>query len=173
MDAVINVGNKPEAIRRLNHYAERDRGHFDVRFRNVHLCKLNKIADRTLFRKNDLYVDASTLYELMLPVGGQGSHHYHGLRPSEIVESLNRLDRPDLICKSYLDRLVLGVHIKKPSERLLAMVIDPSASKKYDVLEKINKLITIVPKDNLHGLLRGKDRADILYLANPKMLGDG
>ena len=172
MDAVINVGNKPEAIRRLNHHAERDRGDFDVRFRNVHICLLNETVGRTIFRKNDLYVDASTLYELMLPVGGQGSHHYHGLRPSEIVESLNRLDRPDLICKSYLDRLVLGVHIKKPSERLLAMVIDPSASKKYDVLDKINKLITIVPKDNLHGLLRGKDRADIIYLANPKMLGE-
>ena len=171
MDNLINIVNKQKATRSLNSYAERDRGHFDVRFRNVHLCKLNKIADRTLFRKNDLYVDASTLYELMLPVGGQGSHHYHGLRPSEIVESLNHLDRPDLIYKSYLDRLVLAVHIKKPSERLLAMVIDPSASKRYDVLEKINKLITIVPKDNLHGLLRGKDRADILYLANSKMLG--
>ncbi len=169
----INVKDAKNAVKDMVEYAERDRGHFDVRFRNVHLCLLNETVGRTIFRKNDLYVDASTLYELMMPVGGRGSHHYHGLRPSEIVESLNRLDRPDLICKSYLDRLVLAVHIKKPSERLLAMVIDPSANKKYDVLEKINKLITIVPKDDLHGLLRGKDESDILYLAYPKMLGDG
>ena len=172
MDAVINVGNKPEAIRRLNHYAERDRGHFDVLFRNVHLCLLNETIGRTIFRKNDLYVDASTLYELMMPVWGQGSHHYHGLKPTQIIYALSNLKKANCIIRSGKGRILLGILLETWRDKYMVVIIDPEATIKTDFRTKVCKLITMYEYSAFSKHLENLPETDIIFRRVSKKKGD-
>ena len=66
-----------------------------VRIRNTNLCKINKLVGKTIFYKNDIFVDATTLYEIMQPVGGKGKkHNYHGLNPETILDALQNINVP-------------------------------------------------------------------------------
>ncbi len=168
----INVKNIEEAVKSLNHYAERDRGHFDVRFRNVHLCTLNETAERTIFRKNDLYVDASTLYELMMPIGGRGSHHYHGLKPTQIIQTLSNLKKADCIIHSEKERILLGVYLETGIDKCMVVIIDPEATVKTDFRTKVCKLITMYEYSAFSKHLENLPETDIIFRRVPKKKGD-
>ncbi len=163
----INVKNIEEAVKSLNHYAKKDRGHFDVRFRNVHLCLLNETIGRTIFRKNDLYVDASTLYELMQPIGRHRSHNSHGLDPLQIINCLNDLNKTVSIIRSHLDRLCVFTSYLEDKNSSMILVIDRCSNLPNNLTALVNKLITIYPKRKVREYLSRCKKEDILYLGLP------
>ncbi len=172
MDNLINIVNKQKATRSLNSYAERDHGHIDVRFRNVHLCLLNETIGRTIFRKNDLYADASTLYELMMPIGGRGSHHYHGLKPTQIIQTLSNLKKADCIIHSEKERILLGVYLETGIDKCMVVIIDPEATVKTDFQAKVCKLITMYEYSEFSKHLKNIPKEDIILLRYPIKKGD-
>ena len=167
MRRTINVKDTKNAVKDMVEYAERDRGHFDVKLTNVHLCALNELARRTIFRKNDLYVDASTLYELMQPIGRHRSHNSHGLDPLQIINCLNDLNKTVSIIRSHLDRLCVFTSYLEDKNSSMILVIDRCSNLPNNLTALVNKLITIYPKRKVREYLGRCKKEDILYLGLP------
>ncbi len=148
MKRIINIGNKKQAIKDLEQFKNKHYEAIDIEFTNVHLLKLNKLIGYNFFKKNSLYVHSSTLWEIMQPVGKTGKHHYHGLEPMEIIDSLEALVNCLLIYETNPNRyavLVLG----NEKYQNIAVVIELNAGLSNDRFANINKVVTIFPKDNL------------------------
>lgn len=58
------------------------------------MLEINKLIDKQLFYKNDLFINSETLWELTQPIGESGKHNYHELTPEDIVDSLNSITNP-------------------------------------------------------------------------------
>ena len=148
MNRVINIGNKKQACKDLAQFQNKHYDAADIEFRNVHLLKLNALIGYRFFSKNSLYVRSSTLWEIMQPVGKMGKHHYHGLKPDDIVDGLGSLLESFLIYETYPNRYAVLVSGNGTYQNL-AIVIELNAGLSNNRNANINKLVTIFPKDNL------------------------
>lgn len=148
MKRIINLGRKKQASRDLEQFKNKHYEAIDIEFTNVHLLKLNAIIGFKFFSKNSLYVRSSTLWEVMQPVGKKGKHHYHGLEPKEIVDSLASILDSFLIYETYPKRYAVLVSGNEKYQNI-AIVIELNAGLSNDRNANVNKLVTISPKDNL------------------------
>ena len=104
MKKTINIKNEDDAEKMLYRFKNKRYSPIDIHFTNTDLKKLNALVGINLFRKNDLYVNSDTLYDIMQPIGGKGKHNYHGLTPKEILDVLNNLISPFCIYENKTDR---------------------------------------------------------------------
>ena len=58
---VINLGTPLRAAEIIDVLGKKRLANADVRFQNVRLKRINELADRNIFLKNDLFMDATCL----------------------------------------------------------------------------------------------------------------
>lgn len=103
----------------------------------------------SLFKKNDLFVNSISLWELMQPIGSSGTHNYHNITPLEIVNVLNSLEIPFCIYKVKNGRHAIIPIFNKNSNSGWVVIIETNAGLINRPSANINKLITIYPISNL------------------------
>ena len=163
MNKIINIKNK-KAVDEIRRFKEKKFSMIDVKFENVHLREINKLLSFVLFEKNDLYVNSTTLWELMQPMGKTGSHNYHNLTPEDIHKALNLIVEPFCVFRVKNDRYaIIPVYISSFSEPLM-VVIEKEAELINNKNANINKIVTIYPKSKIDNFLSGIDSKDILYI---------
>ena len=143
----INITDQEETFDLLFKLKEKKCYDLEVRFKNVDLIKLNKLVKGKPFRKNDLYVNATTLFEIMQPLGSQGRHHYHDLKPEEIHNVLITLQNSKKVIPSIDDRYVVLTTVIASCGHPLIAIIDTHSPLMNDRNANINKLVTLYPKD--------------------------
>ena len=163
MQKTINIKKCDEAIETLKQFKEKRYEAINVRLSNTNLKKINPLVKSNLFYKNDLFVSSDTLWEIMQPVGGYGSHHHHGLTPKEIVDVLNSLTTPYCIYKTENNRYAIVSLIIGESGEPLMIIIEVGASLVEDPNANINKFVTMYPRSNLNKVIAHMDSSNILY----------
>ena len=162
MNKIVDVKNK-KAIKEIERFRLKKYQMTDIRFVNVHLKRLNKLLSYDLFSKNDLYINSSTLWELMQPVGDSGSHNYHGLSPRDIVDAINGIERPYCVLRVKYGRYaIIPVNIDGQNDPLM-IVIELGGELVNRLHANINKIVTIYPKDGIDRILSKAKPTDILY----------
>ena len=162
MNKIIDVKNK-KAIKEIERFRLKKYQMTDIRFVNVHLKRLNKLLSYDLFSKNDLYINSSTLWELMQPVGDSGSHNYHGLSSQDIVDAISGIEDPYCILRVKRERMAAVPVSTMDPKRQLMVVIEIGAELIGHLHAGINKVVTIYPKTNIQKILERTNPKDILY----------
>ena len=135
-----------------------------VRFKNTNLCLINELVGKTIFYKNDIFVDAITLYEIMQPVGGKGKkHNYHGLNPETILDGLRNINVPLCILNDGKSKYSIIIPTKDENGNQLLVVIE-TACQINGGDSNVNKLVTVFPKEKVFKYLRSFDIEDVVYL---------
>ena len=163
MNRIINIQNKKEAVQSLLQFKNKNYVLIDVRLENVHLKRINLLVENDLFSKNDIYVNSLTLKEIMNQDIGGGSHHYHGLTPEEIVDTLANITDPYCVIKTKFSRYaIMSTNVSHFGEQLM-VIIEVGSGLSNDPKANINKLITIYPKDDIDKAIENTDAKDVLY----------
>ncbi len=166
VNKTINIKSK-KALKQVEQFKKKNYTPVDIRLQNVNLKTLNKIIMFDLFDKNDLFINSTTLWELMQPIGDSGSHNYHGLLPEDILDALNSLETPNYILKVKQDRYaIIPVTISSYNEPLMVIVeIGGALIKNKNA--NINRVVTIYPKSDIEDMVNKMKTEDILF--NKKM----
>ncbi len=163
MNKIINIKNK-KAIVEIQKFKDKKYSLIDIKFENVHLKDINKYVLFDLFDKNDLYINSTTLWELMQPIGKSGSHNYHNLTPEDIYNALNSIIEPYCVFKVKNDRYaVIPVYVSSFDEPIL-IVIEKGAELINKQNANINKIVTMYPKSDIDNYLKGINEKDIIYI---------
>ena len=168
MKTIINVKEKESAIENVDVFRKKKYENKDIRFINVNLLEINKLLDKQIFYKNDLYINSETLWELMQDVGDGGKHNYHGLTAEDIVDALNSIADPYALFETKFSRYaIITITISHFREPLMA-IIEVGAGLYLDINVNINKIVTMYPKRNVDIMLNGLDKKDILFVKTNK-----
>ena len=143
----INLGDKKDSIEKLQAFKNEKMNPRFIRIINSRIKDLNKVIGRSVFRKDAVYINSLTLYEIMQPMGGKGKHNYHGLTPVEVYNALSRLKYSKNISISYLDRYVVITDVCVKDNVNLVIIITPQSNIPDENLENIVTIITIYPSD--------------------------
>ena len=147
---IINIKNKTEALMSLERFRLKEQSGVEIKLINVHLCEINALVGEKIFSKNDLYVTGETLYEIMQPIGdGHGRHHYHGLSPKLVLETLNNAKFPYGIYKAGNQRYVIVTISTNITGENVVLIVEIGASLKGVRDANINKLVSIYPRRNI------------------------
>ena len=123
MKTVINVKKREEAIKNVGVFRKKKYENKDIRFTNVNLLEINKLIDKQLFYKNDLFINSETLWELTQPIGESGKHNYHELTPEDIVDALNSITNPYALFETKLCRYaIITTTLSHFGEPLMAII---------------------------------------------------
>ena len=165
MNKIINIKTK-KSIDDIAEFKDNDFAPCDIRFTNIHLKELNKILKIELFSKNDLYVNSTTLHDLMQPKGKSDAHNYHNLKPEDIFNALNNLLEPECVLKVKKERYaVIPTYISSLNEPLM-VIIELHSGLIVNKKANVNKIVTIYPKSDLEEYLEKFDEKEILYKKN-------
>ena len=167
---VINLGTPLRAVEIIDVLGKKRLANADVRFQNVRLKRINELADRNIFLKNDLFMDATGLWDLMQADDGAlgRRHHHHGLSPESIVKALSSLQNPELVAFEYNTYRHIVVTLSVDGRAMLA-VIETNAPLRGNRDARINKLVTLYEKDGYNEYLRRVEkRSDIQILYRNK-----
>ena len=162
MNTVINIYAK-KAKADLTIFKEKEY-QVEVRFDNVHLRDINKLINFNLFSKNDLFVDAGTLFDLMQPIGGKRKHNYHGLTPVDILESLKNIDNPYCVLENEENRVAIISSIISHFGDPLMVVIELNAGLMGDTFANINKMVTMFPRGDVDEYIDKIGSKKVYYL---------
>ncbi|MCQ2796242.1 MAG: hypothetical protein MJ213_02885 [Bacilli bacterium] len=146
---IVNIKNKKKTLAILEYYQKKEQSGVEIKFINVHLCKINDLVGEKIFSKNDLYVMGETLYDVMQPLGGEGHHHFHGITVCEFLDALNFAYKPIGIYTTYRSRYVIATLAVNSTNENIVLVIEKGAGLKNNRNANINKLVSIYPKHNL------------------------
>ncbi len=163
MNKTINIQSK-KAKSVLKQFKNKRYSSIDIQFENVHLKQLNKLLSSEVFFKNDLFVNSTTLFELMQPVGQSGNHNYHGLLPEDILECLKNLIEPEYIIESKNNRFIIVPMFCSSYNLPLMVIIEIGAGLSNNKNANINKLVTIYPKSELGKYIKSIEANRILYI---------
>ena len=152
MNRIINIKNK-KAINEIEEFKKKKYSQIDIKFCNLHLMKINELVRKHIFSKNDLYINSTTLWELMQPIGKHGSHNYHGLMPNDILTAMNNLLEPYCIFIVKESRYAVIPTCLSSFNEPLMFVVGIGAELINNKNANINKIITIYPKSNLDEFL--------------------
>ena len=156
----INIGNTEKALENLNEIKNKNYGNVDIKIENIHLKDLNKLIDRTVFKQNDAYINAETLWESMQPIGLKIEHNTHGFTPNNLLSIFESLSNPFCILKTHFNRYTLISSIFINTTRVLTIIeINAPLNKKKNA--RINKIVTIYPKDRIEKYI---GKRTILYI---------
>ena len=143
MNKIINVGNKESAIKVIGQIKEKDYVPFDLKITNSHIMSLNEKIGFVVFRKDSLYINSHSLWELMQPTGGKGGHHYHELTEEDIFIALSSIKEPYAVIDEENSKYTIISIIKSHFERPLLVVIEVNAPLIVNKKAKINKIVNI------------------------------
>ena len=156
MNKIINVGNKESAIKAIKQIKEKDYTPFDLKITNSHIMSLNEKIGFIVFRKDSLYINSHSLWELMQPIGGKGSHHYHELTGEDIYIALSSIKDPYAVIDEGNNKYTIISVIESHFERPLLVVIEINAPLIINKKAKINKIVTIFAKRKIDNLISKK-----------------
>ena len=147
MNHYLNLANKDTCIALLEEIRDNDYVPFYLRITNSHIKDLNAVIGRNVFRKDAVYVNSQSLWEIMQPVGGEGGHHYHGLTPEQVYNALSRMRYSKEIRLSHDGRYIVTTDISHSTNVFLVVILDPDGYLKTEMIEKIIVVVSIYPKD--------------------------
>ena len=163
MNVIINLAEKESAIAQLELFRDNDYASFDVQIDNSHIKELNELIGKKLFSKTSLYVNSTTLYELMKPIGGKGQHNYHELTPEDIYMSLLSIKNPKCVFIDKRERYaIISIELSHFNCPMM-LIIEKDASLKLNSKAKINKVVTIYPKAQMDEYIAKVDERKLLY----------
>ncbi len=142
---LINLGDEESAIRVLTSIKNKKNGNYDVRILNSHITDLNIVIGKRVFKKDTLYVNYETLWEIMQPLGKKRKHNHHNLLPEEVYKALRTMKDSKDISVSYDDRYVIVTLATILDGANLTVIVSPKSSLKNDIKAEIIKVITIYP----------------------------
>ena len=154
MTKIINIKDKETSIKGLSDFKVKDYDPLEVEITNIHLTRLNKFCKTKVFKNNKLYISSSTLFDAMQPVGKRGHHHYHGLTEEEIIYSLASINTQDTVYQVGVDRFLIATSIIAKCGDIIIVLIDIDAALHNDCKAKINKIVTLYPKENCKKYLK-------------------
>ena len=161
MQLTINIANKKSTIKALTRLKTHDYIPFDIKIINSHITEINILAKKVLFRKDTLFINSFTVWEIMQDVGRKGKHNYHGLTEEDIYLALSSLRNPACVFvgkeKRYAVITVSLSHYNLP----LMIIIETNDKAKNN--NNGNRVITIYPKDNLAKIINSLDKKCLLY----------
>ena len=147
MIKAINLGNKNESITALNSLKTKKGGSRYIRIINSNIKELNKVIGRKVFKKDALYINSLSLWEIMQPAGGRGTHNYHGLTPEQVYDALSRLQYAKDVFTSYRDRYIVITDVVFIGDVYLIVIVTPESDVPSQKLKNIITIITIYPSD--------------------------
>ena len=147
MKKTINIQNKKEVILGIQVFQTKQYT-CDVRFINIHLKDLNALVHKELFSKNDLFVEAGTLWDIMQPLGKVRAHHFHALTSTDIFATLQNITQPYCILENADGRIEILSSIKSHFGVPLIVVIELNSGIITNDSANINKMVTMFPKRN-------------------------
>lgn len=156
----INIKNHSQSLKDIGTFSNKNYGSLNVKIENLHLKKINELIRKNVFKQNDAYISAETLWELMQPIGKKAHHHFHGLTSENILATLNSLSEPYCVLQTGINRFSILSTFEENRKRLIT-IIEIDATLAGFPFAKINKIITIYPKDRINNYIRGKT---ILYI---------
>ena len=162
MNKIINIKTN-KAIKEIRNFRDKKYSLVDIKIKNVHLRELNKLMSFELFDKNDLYINSVTLWELMQPIGNSGSHNYHELSPEDICSALNSITTPKCIFRVKNKRYAIVPVLISSYDEPLMIVIEKDAGLINNQNAKINKIVTMYPRNDLDKYLEGIEDKEIMY----------
>ena len=162
MNKIINIKNI-KAISDIEEFKKKKYIGVDIKFINVHLKNLNDLTFKNIFNKNNLYINSVTLWELMQPLGNQGSHNFHSLLPEDIYYALNNLTEPYCIINAKFSRYAVVPSSTSSFNELLMVIIEVGSGLFNNSNANINKIVTIYPKSELDKYLDNLDNDNILF----------
>ena len=68
MQYIINLGNKKTAVSTLALFSLKKMD-VEIKITNAHIAEINKILKQKVFKKDALFVNSETLWEIMQPTG--------------------------------------------------------------------------------------------------------
>ena len=148
MFKIINLGNQESALEAITNIKEKHYTSFDVRIINSHISDLNAVIGRKVFKKDALYIDSETLWEIMQPTEKKGKHHHtHGLIPKDVYSALSSIKNSNDVSVSYDNRYVIVTLATIRDGANLVVIVDPDCPILNGSKTKIIKIITIYPKN--------------------------
>ena len=152
---VINLGTPLRAAEIIDELGKKRLAYADVRFQNVHLKKINDLIGRRVFTKNDLFMDAGGLWDILQEEDGTIGryHHHHGLSPTFIISALSSLQDPELVILECQTHRYIVVTLSVDGKVVLA-VIETDAPLRNNRNANINKLVTLYEKNDFPDYLR-------------------
>ena len=147
MIKTLNLGNKKESIEALNTFKEKIGIARYIRIINSNIRDLNKVIGRNVFKKDALYINSQSLWEIMQPAGGRGAHNYHGLTPEQVYDALSRLQYAKDVFTSYRDRYIVITDVVFIGDVYLIVIVTPESDVPSQKLKNIITIITIYPSD--------------------------
>ena len=144
MQCAINLGNKKTAIMILESFSSK-KVNVDIKITNTHIKELNKILNRNIFKKDSLFINSETLWEIMQPIGNRGKHNFHGLSPEKVYEALSTMRFSKDIIVSYDDRYLILTLATVFKDVNIAVIVTPKGNLKNVHQKEINRIITIYP----------------------------
>ena len=163
MNKTINIKSNA-AKREIAFFKKKHYFSLDIKFENMHLCDLNKKIQKNIFKKNDIYINSRTLFEIMQPIGSSGLHNYHGLTVEDIFNSLNAMTNPICILKSKNNRYIVIPTYCSSYDLPLMIVIEIGAGLINNQKANINKIVTIYPKSDFDNYISKVKVDQILYI---------
>lgn len=163
MIKVINV-KSVDALKQISEYKNNKYVMHDVRFENVHMKRINALINYDLFSKNDLFINSVGLWELMQSKGGKGGHNYHDLSPKEVLDALNNIVSPYCIFKTKQDRLSIILSCVCHEGKPLMAIVEINADLIDKKNAKINKLVSLYPKDDIDEIVNKLHPNEVLYI---------
>lgn len=143
----INIRDRKNAITLLKRLSLKDYESQDIRITNMHLKDLNDQLGAIIFAKNDLYVLASTIWEITQPIGKSNKHHhFHGLTIEQLYETLLNAHNSEEVIESHDSRYVIVTSSLNETNENFVLIVEINASLTNDRNARINKLITIYPR---------------------------
>ena len=144
MQKRINLGNEKTAITLLEKIRV-NKSDEKIRITNSHITSLNEIIGRKVFKKDSLYVNSMTLWEIMQPLGGRGKHHYHNLSPRNIFNALRSIKEPKDVIVSYDERFIIVTLATINDGANIVVIVSPNVELDLSSNNKVTKIITIYP----------------------------
>ena len=146
MFKIINLGNQESAVKTITDIKENNYVPFDVRITNSHITNLNSVLKKRVFKKDALYVDSETLWEIMQPIGSKGKHNFHGLTPENVFDALITIKQSTEIEVSYDNRYLIVTLATVFDDINLVVIVTPSGNLRNNSKTIVNRIITIYPK---------------------------
>ena len=99
----------------------------------------------------------------MQPLGGKGSHNYHGLTPEDIYNALKELHKPKAVIRVEEYRYaIISVELSSFNEPLM-IVIQTGAELRGKINANINKVVTMYPKSDSDEYILKSNQQDVLF----------
>ena len=162
MNKIINLANKTLSLSVINKIKAKDYVPFDLKITNSHIVSLNEKIGFVVFRKDSLYINSHSLWELMQPTGGKGRHNYHELTAEDVFMALISIKDPYAILESEDNKYRIISIEESHFNELLLTIVQVEANLIQDSSARINKIVTIYPKDKVENYLKNNEK-DLLY----------